>query len=89
MHRQAGDLVIDKGIAVRGLIIRPLVFPENLSGSDVVLPGLHGKFLPGSYVISWTSITLRSMPLTKMMSLPLLFTVEYYRKNTGLQYDAP
>jgi putative pyruvate formate lyase activating enzyme len=50
MHRQAGDLVIDKGIAVRGLIIRHLVLPENLAGSDVVLPWIAREVSPGSYV---------------------------------------
>jgi putative pyruvate formate lyase activating enzyme len=50
MHRQVGDLVIDKGIAVRGLIIRHLVLPENLSGSDVVLPWIAREISPDSYV---------------------------------------
>ena len=35
MHRQVGDLVInDQGIAVRGLLIRHLVLPNNLAGSE-------------------------------------------------------
>jgi putative pyruvate formate lyase activating enzyme len=38
MHRQVGDLVIEEGIAVRGLIIRHLVLPENMAGSDEILP---------------------------------------------------
>lgn len=33
MHRQVGDLVIEKGIAKRGLLIRHLVLPNNISGS--------------------------------------------------------
>jgi len=35
MHRQVGDLVInEEGIAVRGLIVRHLVLPNNLAGSE-------------------------------------------------------
>lgn len=34
MHRQVGDLVIDEnGLAVRGLLVRHLVLPENLAGT--------------------------------------------------------
>lgn len=38
MYRQTGDLVInDKGIAVRGLIVRHLILPENLANTlDVI-----------------------------------------------------
>ena len=50
MHRQVGDLIIDRGIAVRGLIIRHLVLPENLAGSDVVLPWIAQEISPQSYV---------------------------------------
>jgi putative pyruvate formate lyase activating enzyme len=50
MHRQVGDLVIDKGIAVQGMIIRHLVLPENLAGSDKVLPWIADELSPDSYV---------------------------------------
>jgi len=33
MHRQVGDLIIDKGIAKRGLLIRHLVLPDDIAGS--------------------------------------------------------
>ena len=37
MHRQVGDLVIDKrGIAIKGLLIRHLVLPNNLAGSEKI-----------------------------------------------------
>jgi putative pyruvate formate lyase activating enzyme len=37
MHRQVGDLIInEEGIAVRGLIIRHLVLPNNLAGSEKI-----------------------------------------------------
>jgi len=50
MHRQVGDLVIAKGLAVRGMIIRHLVLPENLAGSDKVLPWIAGHISRDSYV---------------------------------------
>lgn len=37
MHRQAGDLRIERGLAVRGLLIRHLVLPGCLAGSREVL----------------------------------------------------
>lgn len=38
MHRQVGNLAIDeRGIAYKGLLIRHLVMPENLSDTDKVL----------------------------------------------------
>lgn len=32
MYRQVGDLIIEKGIARHGLLVRHLVLPNNLSG---------------------------------------------------------
>ena len=38
MHRQVGDLTVnERGIAYRGLLIRHLVLPNNLGGSEKVL----------------------------------------------------
>jgi putative pyruvate formate lyase activating enzyme len=38
MHRQVGDLVTDdNGIALRGLLVRHLVLPENISGTKTIL----------------------------------------------------
>jgi putative pyruvate formate lyase activating enzyme len=50
MHRQVGDLVLEKGVAVRGLIIRHLVLPENLAGSEIVLPWIAREISRDSYV---------------------------------------
>lgn len=50
MHRQVGDLVIQDGIAVRGVLVRHLVLPENLAGSDVVLPWIARNISPDTYV---------------------------------------
>ena len=38
MHRQVGDLKLSEtGIALRGLLVRHLVLPENLAGTDQVV----------------------------------------------------
>jgi putative pyruvate formate lyase activating enzyme len=37
MHRQVGDLILDKnGIAVRGLLVRHLILPNNLANSEEI-----------------------------------------------------
>ena len=51
MHRQVGDLVTDEnGIAERGLLVRHLVLPENVSGTDKVLAFLAEEISPDTYV---------------------------------------
>jgi putative pyruvate formate lyase activating enzyme len=38
MHRQVGDLVLDgDGLAVRGLLVRHLLLPQNICGTDSML----------------------------------------------------
>ncbi|HHV78334.1 MAG TPA: hypothetical protein GXX40_01750 [Firmicutes bacterium] len=44
MHRQVGDLKMDeRGIAYRGLLVRHLVMPDNLAGTDKVMQSLATK----------------------------------------------
>ncbi len=51
MHRQVGDLVMDdRGVARRGLLVRHLVLPENISGSDRVLAFLANEVSRDTYV---------------------------------------
>ena len=51
MHRQVGDLVVSPhGIARRGLLVRHLVLPENVSGTDDVLAFLAEEVSPDTYV---------------------------------------
>jgi putative pyruvate formate lyase activating enzyme len=37
MHRQVGDLKIERGVAYRGLLVRHLVLPNRLAGSEEVV----------------------------------------------------
>jgi putative pyruvate formate lyase activating enzyme len=51
MHRQVGDLVLDDhGIAQRGLLLRHLVLPENISGTDRVLEFLATQISRHTYL---------------------------------------
>ena len=46
MHRQVGDLKTEKGLAVRGLLVRHLVLPENLAGSEKIIDFLAKEIIP-------------------------------------------
>ena len=51
MHRQVGDLQIDaQGVARRGLLIRHLVMPGNLAGTDRVVQFIANEISRDSYV---------------------------------------
>jgi putative pyruvate formate lyase activating enzyme len=51
MHRQVGDLKLDaQGIAQRGLLVRHMVMPENLAGTDKVLAFLGEEISPDTYL---------------------------------------
>lgn len=46
MHRQVGDLQLKKGLAVRGLLVRHLVLPNNLAGSFEIIDFLAEEISP-------------------------------------------
>ena len=51
MHRQVGNLVVDeKGVALRGVIIRHLVMPHNIAGTDRFVRWVAEKLGPSTYV---------------------------------------
>lgn len=51
MHRQVGDLVIDSdGLARRGLLVRHLVLPNHIAGSDKVLRFLAENVSRNTYI---------------------------------------
>lgn len=50
MHRQVGDLVVEDGLAVRGMIIRHLVLPGNLANTEIVMKFIAEKISRNSYV---------------------------------------
>jgi putative pyruvate formate lyase activating enzyme len=51
MHRQVGDLVIDeRGLAQRGLLVRHLVLPNGLAGTQEVVRFLAEEISPDTYL---------------------------------------
>ena len=51
MHRQVGDLELDEeGLAIRGLLVRHLVLPDNLAGSGEVMQFLARGISRDTYV---------------------------------------
>jgi len=51
MHKQVGELIMDdQGVALRGLLVRHLVMPENIAGSERVFEFLVKEIAPNTYV---------------------------------------
>ncbi len=51
MHAQVGDLILDEqGIAQRGLLVRHLVMPGGLAGTEQVMQFLAGEISRNTYV---------------------------------------
>lgn len=51
MHRQVGDLTLDKkGIALRGLLVRHLVLPSGLAGTPQVMHFLATQISKNTYI---------------------------------------
>lgn len=66
MHRQVGKLMLnDKGVALRGLLVRHLILPHNMSQSEEVLRWLAKEFGP-------------EVNLSLMAQYKPLFKAKYY-----------
>jgi putative pyruvate formate lyase activating enzyme len=51
MHRQVGDLVLDtNGVALRGLLVRHLVLPDDIAGTEKVLEFLAEEISRDTYL---------------------------------------
>jgi putative pyruvate formate lyase activating enzyme len=51
MHRQVGDLLTDEsGVATRGLLVRHLVLPDGLAGTEGVVKFLAEEISPNTYL---------------------------------------
>jgi putative pyruvate formate lyase activating enzyme len=51
MHRQVGDLIVDEaGIAVKGLLVRHLVMPNDVAGTREIMEFLAEKISKDTYV---------------------------------------
>ncbi len=69
MYRQVGELAVDEsGLARRGLIVRHLILPNGLAGSEQSLAWLAGELSPTVTV----SIMSQYLPLHRAKRIPLL-----------------
>jgi putative pyruvate formate lyase activating enzyme len=50
MHRQVGDLIIEKGVALRGLLVRHLVLPEGIAGTAGVVKFISEEISKDTYI---------------------------------------
>jgi putative pyruvate formate lyase activating enzyme len=80
MHRQVGDLVMDRdGIALRGLLVRHLVLPEGLAGTEDIMRFLAEEISTNTYL----NIMDQYRPCHEAHELPPL-----NRRLTRTEYDA-
>jgi len=80
MYRQVGDLVIDEsGLAKKGLIVRHLILPNGLAGSEESLTWLVRELSPTVTV----SIMSQYIPMHRASRVPLLS-----RKITSEEHEA-
>jgi len=80
MYRQVGDLELDeRGVAVRGLLVRHLVLPEGLAGTEEIMEFLAREISPRCYV----NVMKQYFPYHKAHKYPPLdrrITREEYRR---------
>ncbi len=78
MHRQVGDLVIEGGLAKKGLLVRHLVLPGGLAGTEEVV-----KFLAQLSPNTFLNLMAQYYPAYLAVGHPLLgrrITREEYRE---------
>jgi putative pyruvate formate lyase activating enzyme len=84
MQRQVGELKLDEqGIAHRGLLIRHLVLPHNIAGTDRILKFIAQKVSPKTHV----SLMGQYFPAHQAPAHPLLnrrITREEYRQAVSI-----
>jgi putative pyruvate formate lyase activating enzyme len=69
MYRQVGNLIVDKfGLAQQGLIVRHLILPNGLAGSEESLTWLARELSPTVTV----SVMSQYLPLHRARRIPLL-----------------
>jgi len=84
MYRQVGDLKVDdKGIARQGLIIRHLILPNRLAGSEASLTWLAGDVSP-TVTVSIMSQYSPAHRASENISLARTITPQEYAEVTGL-----
>lgn len=84
MHRQVGDLVIDqRGVAMRGLLVRHLVLPGGLAGTEEVMRFLAEEISRNTYV----NVMAQYHPAYRAFKVPALarpLMLEEHRRAVAL-----
>jgi putative pyruvate formate lyase activating enzyme len=84
MHRQVGDLILDEnGIAIRGLLVRHLVLPKGLSGTEQVVKFIAEKVSKDTYF----NLMSQYYPCFRAVGHPDIgrpITEEEYREALGI-----
>ncbi|HUT20410.1 MAG TPA: radical SAM protein [Anaerolineae bacterium] len=87
MHRQVGDLQLDeRGIAQRGLLVRHLVLPEGLAGTDEIV-----RFLAALSKDTYLNVMAQYRPCHEAYDLPPLdrpITAAEYQEAVRMALDA-
>ncbi len=87
MHRQVGDLVMDeRGLAVRGMLIRHLVLPEGLAGTAEVM-----RFIASLSKDSYVNVMAQYRPCFRAAEHPPMdrrLTMQEYREAVQAALDA-
>ncbi len=78
MYRQVGNLLLKNGIAQQGIIVRHLVLPENVSGTEDIFRFLSEKISKETYI----SLMDQYFPCFKVLKDKLLS-----RRITQEEYD--
>lgn len=86
MHRQVGDLKIDQnGIAISGLLVRHLILPHNLAGTEQILGWIAKELSQETYI----SLMAQYFPAYQVSEHSLLSRrinqVEYQKARTILE----
>jgi putative pyruvate formate lyase activating enzyme len=88
MHRQVGDLVLDeRGIALRGLLVRHLVLPEGLAGTAEIVKFLAEEVSKNTYL----NVMAQYRPCYRAHELPPFnrrITAEEYAEAVRLAHEA-
>ncbi|MEW6740650.1 MAG: radical SAM protein [Nitrospirota bacterium] len=88
MHRQVGDLIIDeRGIALRGLLVRHLVLPEGIAGTKEVVKFIAEEISRNTYI----NIMDQYYPCYKAFEHPPLdrrITTKEYSEAVKIALDA-
>jgi len=83
MHRQVGNLIVEGGVAKRGIIVRHLVLPDDVSGTEDVFKFISSEISKETYI----SLMDQYFPCYKVLDDPILsrrITKKEYKKAKSL-----